>query len=74
MVIIGARQPGLENPKDMVIIGARQPRLENQKDYSLTLKVDKKMNTWLQQYANTHHISKAEAVRMAIQNFRDLAK
>ncbi len=58
----------------MVIIGARQPKLENPKDYSLTVKVDKKMNTWLQQYANTHHISKAEAVRMAIQNFRDLGQ
>lgn len=58
----------------MMIIGARQPRLENPKDYSLTVKVDKKMNTWLQQYANTHHISKAEAVRMAIQNFRDLGQ
>ena len=58
----------------MVIIGARQPRLENPKDYSLTLKVDKKMNTWLQQYAKTHHISKAETVRMAIQNFWDLGE
>ncbi len=58
----------------MVIIGERQPKLENPKDYSLTVKVDKKMNTWLQQYANTHHISKAEAVRMAIQNFRDLGQ
>lgn len=58
----------------MVIIGARQPKLENPKDYSLTVKVDKKMNTWLQQYANTHHISKAEAVRMAIQNFRYLGQ
>lgn len=55
-----------------MIIGARQPRLENPKDYSLTLKVDKKMNTWLQQYAKTHHISKAEAVRMAIQHYMDL--
>ena len=58
----------------MMIIGARQPKLENPKDYSLTVKVDKKMNTWLQQYVNTHHISKAEAVRMAIQNFRDLGQ
>lgn len=58
----------------MVIIGERQPKLENPKDYSLTVKVDKKMNTWLQQYANTHHISKAEAARMAIQNFRDLGQ
>lgn len=58
----------------MMIIGARQPKLENPKDYSLAVKVDKKMNTWLQQYANTHHISKAEAVRMAIQNFRDLGQ
>lgn len=58
----------------MVIIGTKQPRLENPKDYSLTLKVDKKMNTWLQQYAKTHHISKAEAVRMAIQNFWDLGE
>lgn len=55
-----------------MIIGARQPRLENPKDYSLTLKADKKMNTWLQQYAKTHHISKAEAVRMAIQHYMDL--
>lgn len=58
----------------MMIIGEREPRLEKPKDYSLTVKVDKKMNTWLQQYANTHHISKAETVRMAIQNFRDLGQ
>ena len=56
----------------MMIIGEREPRLENPKDYNLTLKVDKKMNTWLQQYAKTHHISKAEAVRMAIQHYMDL--
>ena len=56
----------------MMIIGARQPRLENPKDYNLALKVDKKMNTWLQQYVKTYHISKAEAVRIAIQHYMDL--
>lgn len=56
----------------MMIIGEREPRLENPKDYSLTVKVDKEMFSCLQKCADTHHMSKAEYVRMAIQHYMDL--